>query len=410
MTESETGPGLRRSPEEGGQRVTNVELFFDLVYVFAVTQLAHLFLGRLSPLGAAQTLLLLLAVWRAWIDMAWITNWFDPNRSVVRLLIIGVMLLSLIMSATLPRAFGDRGLFFALAYAAMQVGKPAFAVAALGDDPPLRRNFERILVWCVASAVLWLAGGLAGGTAREALWLSGVLVDYAAPAAGFVTPGLGRSRTTDWTITGGHMAERCQLFLIIALGESILDTGASFGDLSWSGGGVAAFVVAFLGTVALWWIYFYRSAEGGSRVISSAADPGRLGRSAYTYFHLPMVAGVIVTAVADELTIAHPDGPPQAATAAAILGGAALYLAGHALFKRALSGRVPVSRLVGIAALAALIPVGMVTPPLALAALAMLVLVGVASYDTWVVWSAARSEQASEPQAVPAVAGPEAPQ
>ena len=404
MTDSEHSTGLLRERREGGQRVTFIELFFDLVYVFAVTQLSHLLLGHLSALGAAQTLLLLLAVWRAWIDTAWVTNWFDPDRSPVRLVLIGVMLVSLIMSATLPEAFTGRGLAFAGAYVAMQVGRTGFVVAALDAEPQLRRNFQRILAWSAASGALWLAGGLVQGTAREVLWLTAVLVDYAAPASGFFTPGLGRSRTTDWTITGAHLAERCQLFLIIALGESILVTGATFGDLSWSAVRVAAFVVAFVGTVTLWWIYFYRSAEGGREVIASTSDPGRLGRSAYTYFHLPMVAGVIVTAVADELTIAHPDGHPRAATTVVILGGPALYLAGHALYKRALSGRIYVSRLVAIVALGALVPLGIVVAPLVLAVTATLVLVAVACWDTWVSWSTARLAHGDESQITPSVA------
>jgi low temperature requirement protein LtrA len=386
-----------RDHGEDAERVTSIELFFDLVFVFAVTQLARLLVDHLSALGAAQTLLLLLAVWRAWIDMAWITNWFDPNRSPVRLLLLGVMLLSLIMSAALPEAFGARGLAFAGAFVAIQITKPTFAVAALGSQPQLRLNFQRILVWCLASAVLWLAGGFAQGTAREILWLAAVLVDYAAPASGFFTPGLGRSHTTDWTIAGSHMAERCQLFLIIALGESILDTGVGFSALAWSGVRIMALVVAFAGTVALWWIYFYRSAEGGSRVISTSTDPGRLGRSAYTYFHLPMVAGIIVTAVGDELTVAHPTGSSSMATTMVILGGAALFLAGHALFKRALSGRIYASRLVGIDALAALVPGRMMTSPLLLAAGATLILMAVAGWETWVGWRAGRSkEEAAE--------------
>src|SRR5262245_14096649 len=174
-----------------------MELFFDLVYVFAVTQLSHLLLEHLSLRGAFQTLLLLLAVWWAWIYTTWITNWFDPDRRAVRLMLVGVMLASLFMSATLPAAFGERGLPFAVAYVAMQVGRSLFAVAALGDDPSLRRNFQRILTWFAASGLLWLAGGAAAGAAREALWLAAVAVDYAAPVAGFWTPGLGRARTTD---------------------------------------------------------------------------------------------------------------------------------------------------------------------------------------------------------------------
>jgi low temperature requirement protein LtrA len=139
-------------------------------------------------------------------------------------------------------------------------------------------------------------------------------------------------------------------------------------------------------------------------VIASAADPGRLGRSAYTYFHLPMVAGIIVTAVADELTIAHPDGPASTATTAVILGGAALFVAGHALFKQALSGRVPVSHPVALVALGALVPVGMGVSPLLLAVIATLVLVAVACWDTWVGWSATQSEQTDSSQPTPSVA------
>jgi low temperature requirement protein LtrA len=387
MTASSTG-ALVREHREGSQRVTFIELFFDLVYVFAITQLAHLLSANLTALGAAQTLLMLLAVWRAWIDMAWVTNWLDPDRSPVRLLIVAVTLLSLIMSSALPQAFGARGLVFAAALVAMQVGKPAFVVAALGSDPPLRRNFQRILIWCASSGVLWLAGGVASGTARELLWLAAVITDYAAPASGFLTPGLGRSHTTDWTIAGSHLAERCQLFLIIALGESILDTGVSFSDLTWSAVRVLAFVIAFGGTVALWWIYFYRSAEGGLSVISSSADPGRLGRSAYTYFHLPMVAGIIVYAVGAEMTIARPDGVTSRALVAVVMGGPALYVAGHALFKRSLSGRVPRSHLAGIVALGMLTPLGIVAAPIVLALAATLVLAGVACWDTWNVWGA----------------------
>jgi low temperature requirement protein LtrA len=289
--------GPLRARDGGDQPVTRMELFFDLVFVFAVTQLSHLLAEHLDLYGAAQTLLLLVAVWRAWIDTAWVTNWFDPDRPAVRLMLVGVMLTSLIMSVALPEAFGERGLVFAGAYVLIQVGRTSFAVAALRGEPRLRRNFQRILAWFVLSGVFWLAGGLAHGPSREALWLAAVLVDVAAPAFGFVTPGLGRSTIADWTITGGHLAERCQLFVIVALGESILLTGASFNDASRSVATVAAFVVAFFGSVALWWVYFNFSAWYGSEAITSAPDPGRLGRSAYTYCHLPMVAGIIVTAV-----------------------------------------------------------------------------------------------------------------
>ena len=382
VTHGEGGAVLRRTRGGHGRRVTPVELFFDLVYVFAVTQLSYLLLEQLTPHGAVQTLMLLLAVWWAWIYTAWFTNWFDPNQPAVRLMLVGIMLASLIMSAALPEAFGERGLVFAGAYVAIQVVRTAFVVAVLGRGDPLRRTFQRILVWFVAAGVLWLAGGLSEGVGREALWLAALAVDYAAPVCGFATPGLGRSTTADWTITGEHLAERCQLFVIVALGESILVTGRMFGALPISAATLAAFVVAFVGSVALWWIYFDRSAEAGSEVISASIDPGRLGRSAYTYFHLPMVAGIIVSAVADELTIAHPGDPGTAAITAVALGGPALYLAGHALFKYALWGRLLRSHTLAIPALASLIPVGLAAPALATAAAATLIVVAVAAWDT----------------------------
>jgi low temperature requirement protein LtrA len=373
---------LRREQGQAGQRVTFMELFFDLVYVLAVTQLSHLLVEHLDARGAAQTALLLMAVWIAWVYNAWFTNWFDPDRRPVRLVLLGVMLASLLMSASLPDAFGDRGLLFAGAYAAMQVGRTVFVVAALREEPGLRRNFQRVLSWLLAAAVLWLAGGLAHGTAREALWLAALAVDFIAPMVGFFTPGLGRSRTTDWTIAGGHFGERFPLFLILALGESILVTGSVFGELALSASTVAAFVVAFLGSVALWWVYFDRSAEDASGVIAESADPGRLGRSAYTYCHLPMVAGIIVTAVGDELVIAHPGGRASVATTTTVLLGPALFLAGHALFKRVVFGRLSVPRLLAIVALAGLWPVGPAVSPLLLALVATLVVAAVAVSDT----------------------------
>ena len=220
------------------------------------------------------------------------------------------------------------------------------------------------------------------GPARDAFWLAALAVDYASPAAGFYTPGLGRSQTTDWTIAGSHLAERCQLFLIIVLGESVLDTGAAFSGLRITVAATAAVVFAFLASVALWWIYFNRAADDSAQAIASADDPGRLGRSAYVYFHLPMVAGVIVLAVADDLAIAHPGGHARGALTAAVLGGPALFLAGHALFKRAMFGVLSVPRLAAIAALALLIPVGLAVPPLALLAAVTAVVAAVAVWDS----------------------------
>src|SRR5215218_3280306 len=332
-----------RARDGGEQPVTPLELFFDLVYVFAVTQLSHRLLEHPSVRGALETLMLLLVVWGVWVYTAWFTNWFDPDSLAVRLVLIAVMLASLLMSVAIPEAFGKRGLMVALAYVTIQVGRTAFTFIALrkslGGSHPLSRTFQRILTWFVGAGVLWIIGGLRDAEARYAGWLRARAVDYSGPVVGYYIPGLGRSRTEEWTIEGGHFAERCQLFVIIALGESILVTGTTFGQIEASTATVSAFVVAFLGSVALWWIYFARSAaEAAREVFTSSEDPGRLGRSAYTYFHIPMVAGIIAIAAADELTVAHPGEHGTLASVALTLGGTALFLAGHTFFEWAMFG------------------------------------------------------------------------
>ncbi len=166
-----------------------------------------------------------------------------------------------------------------------------------------------------------IAGGLVDGDARDVLWILAIAVYYIATATGFPLPGLGRSHTTDYTIAGGHMAHRCFLFITIALGESILVIGSQYDEIPHVASTAAAFVVAFIGSVAFWWIYFDRSAEAGLEVIEASRDPGRLGVTAYTYFHIPMVAGIIVAAADYELAIAHPRDELDVATACLILGG-----------------------------------------------------------------------------------------
>jgi low temperature requirement protein LtrA len=373
---------LLRSRDGGEQQVTPFELFFDLVYVFAVTQLSHRLLGELTIVNALETLFLVLAVWWAWIYTTWFTNWFEPDRLPVRLMLVGVMLASLMMSVAIPEAFSERGLMFALAYVAIQVGRTIFVVVAMERSSSLGRTFQQISFWFVASGALWIIGGWLEGEARYVLWALALAVEYAGPVFGYYTPGLGRSTTEVWNVEGRHVAERCQLFVILALGESLLVTGTTFGEIETSVVTVAAFVVAFLGSVALWWVYFSRVAEEAREVFASSEDPGRIARSAYTYVHLPIVAGIITVAAADELVVAHPGEHGTFSSIALTLGGTALFLAGHAFFKWTVFGVVSFSRIVAIVALAALIPVGFVVPALALAVAAALIVVGVAVWDT----------------------------
>lgn len=325
MTHKHSSPSslLRRRDGAGAGRVGMVELFFDLVFVFAVTQLSHTLLADLSTRGALQIGLLLLAVWWVWIYTSWVTNWLDPERVPVRTCLFVLMLAGLVLSASLPKAFGDRGLAFAATYVFMQVGRTLFFLWAVrGERLSMVRNFQRILVWFCLSAAFWIAGALADGDARFALWALALAIEFAGPALYFRVPGLGRSTLADWDVDGAHMAERCALFIIIALGESLLVSGATFATTAWSAASVAAFVVAFVGAVAMWWLYFDHGEHAGVHRITSAADPGRHARVAYTYLHLPIVAGIIVSAVADELLLAHPGHASNAAIAAMIAGPA----------------------------------------------------------------------------------------
>ena len=365
----------------GAQRVTNIELFFDLVYVFAVTQLSHYLLDHPTVRGALQAGLLLVMVWLVWAYTTWVTNWLDPERMAVRLLLVVLMLVSLAMSASLPRAFAGLGLWVGGAYAVQQIGRSIFVVMAVRGHP-LQANYERILTWCLVSGVLAVGGGLAHGYLRDLLWLLAVGVDLTGGAVGFATPGLGRSRTSDWTIEGGHFAERCQAFILIALGESVVIIGATLaGQKSITASVVAAFAVAFATSVALWWLYFDQSAEAAAETIARSQDPGRLARNAYHLIHPVMVAGIIVTAAGDERVLSDPADPASTAAAWMILGGPALFLAGHIAFKLVVWRYLSWQRLAGMVALALPALAARSIPELALATCAAAVVSAVAVCD-----------------------------
>src|SRR3954470_4695234 len=208
------------------QETTTVELFFDLVYVLAVTQLSHLLIEDLSWAGAGHAAFLLVVVWWAWIYTTWMVNWFDPASTRVRLVIVACALASLIMSAALPEAFGAHGLLFAGAYVALQAGRNLAGALLLPRGHELRGFFERFLLWSLASGVLWVLGGMLHDSARLAVWGVALAIDLAAPLAWYWIPGRGRMPPITHAIEGGHFAERFQGFIIIALGESIVVTGA----------------------------------------------------------------------------------------------------------------------------------------------------------------------------------------
>jgi low temperature requirement protein LtrA len=373
---------LRERVAHQHNKVSFVELFFDLVFVFAITQISHTLLEHFSPLGLAQAVLLLGAVWWVWVYTSWVTNWLDPETTPVRLMLFALMFAGLILSTSLPEAFEERGLIFACAFVAMQLGRSIFTMLSLRTHSPANyRNFQRITLWLGLSGLFWIAGGLAHGEMRFGLWALALAIEYAGPALGFRVPGLGRSTTSDWNVEGAHLAERCALFIIIALGESILVTGATAAKLAATPANILAFANAFLSSIAMWWIYFHIGAERGSERIAHSDDPGAIARIAYTYIHLLLVAGIILVAVGDEFVLAHPGGHTDVKVAIAVIGGPGFYLLGNLLFKKVTASRYPLSHMVGLGLLAVLTPFPGVLPPLAFSLTATAILVLVAAWE-----------------------------
>lgn len=376
-------------------RVTNAELFFDLVFVFAVTQISHTLLHRFTPLGALQVTLLFLAVWWVWVYTAWVTNWLNPELTPVRILIFLMMLGGLVLSTTIPSAFEERGLWFAIAYAVMQVGRTAFWLFATPRHrTAVRHNAIRILVWLSISAVLWIAGGISEGETRLWLWIAAVTWEYISPAVRFWVPKLGFSSVEAWAVEGGHMAERCAGFIIIALGEAVVVNGATFAELDWTAQNILAFVAALVGSIAMWWVYFHKGAEAGSERISKSAESGRLARLAYTYLHMPIVAGIILTAVSDELVVKHPAGHSDVRTIVSTIGGPLVFLVGTILFKQAIRGFLQLSHGIGIILLLALSWFAADLSPLWLSVATSVIMIVVAVWES--VSLGSKPEQAEE--------------
>jgi low temperature requirement protein LtrA len=258
------------------------------------------------------------------------TNWFDPDTVPVRLVLVFVMLASLLMAIAIPEGFGEYALLFACAYSGLQIGRNAFVVAV---TPPgeFNQNFRQILAWSLLSAPLWVAGGVVDGEGlRWALWLSALGLDLAAPLMTYWLPGAGRTPMSRWQIEGAHFGERFQLFVIIALGESIVLAAITASDAGLSVEVVAALLFAFLSSTALWWLYFGQVAGTVLERIRMATEDerGQIGRDIYTYLHLPIIAGIVLVAVGDELVIGHPTDDLHEAGALVALGGPALFLAG----------------------------------------------------------------------------------
>jgi len=380
--------GLRRNllrPEGGEQsdRVTYIELLFDLIFVLALTQLSRYLYDNQSLAGALESAVLVLALWWVWVYTTWVTNWLDPARLPVRAAVIGLALVGLILSVSIFESFGSRGLTFAIAYVALQIGRTVFMIVAVArHDRALTHDFIRVLIWLAASGIFWILGGLLPIEFRIWFWLVALGIEYLSGAVGFRLPGRGSTRIEDWDISGAHIAERSALFVIISLGESFLVTGFAFVAQEYSFVGAASVLLAFVNAVTLWWLYFDHAEHAGTKAIARADKPGRIGNRAYTYTHAIIVAGIVLGSVADKEVLGHPDDAMKVSTAIVIGGGPFLYLVGLTVFRWIVVQEMLLSHIAGAVLIVVACATSAGMTPFVLFAIMTVILVATAAWET----------------------------
>lgn len=378
-------------PREVARSVAPIELFFDLVYVFTVSQLSSSLIHDVSLRGIVETLVLTLAVMYAWFMTVWTSNWLDVERRPVQLMLLGLMFATLLMATSVSATFGshfaglelddDRAGLFVIGYLAIQIGRTLFAVSAFRGHR-LHRHFVNALAWEVGTGLIWIAGIFADGDARLAIWAVAVLATYGGVIAGHPLPGHRSPFSSDSQIYAEHLLERFRLFFLIALGETVLTIGKAFVEVPVDAGRLAALAASFLGTVSLWWCYFHRSERVGIDAVRSSRDGSRLV-AVGNYSLVAMVIGVVGIAVGDELAIAYP-GFEGTTTAMSVLifGGPAIFLLAQLVFFDQATGVVSRSRIVACIALALLALLTASLPILTAVIAASLVLLAVAVADT----------------------------
>lgn len=325
------------------------ELFFDLVFVFGLIQLSHTLATDFSPTAAVEAAILILAVWWVWINTTWVTNLLDTEREPVRYMLFALMFAGILMAIALPEAFGEHALPFAAIYVAMQVGRSAFAAYAFGDvDQPSAKTFLRITLWAAIAGIFWIAGALSTIDLRIAFWIIAISIEYAAPLVRYFLPGLGNASKETLSLSGEHMAERCALFVIICLGETILTTGRNAVEHMAADRTFVVFCSAFLSTVIMWWIYFHHGQEEAAEKVETTSSPETVAHNLFTYGHFPIVAGIILTAVGEDFSLSHAGEEGNLKHGLAMLGGPALFLCGNIWVKMASARQFPLSHLVGL--------------------------------------------------------------
>jgi low temperature requirement protein LtrA len=329
---------------EEERKTSYLELFFDLVFVFAFTQVTSLVLEDTSPRGFARAALVLAMVWWAWSAYAWMTNAIDVENAVTRLIIFAAMVAGFFMALAVPGAFQDEAAWFAVAYFAVRVLQPALYLWGVRDQPETLRVLLRLTPWFVIAAFVALVGGFVDPDYRAWVWVASLVIDV----IGTLTAARG-----DWHVSPSHFAERFALIVIIALGESIVAIGVGTSQLTRDATYAISVVVAFSGVAALWWAYFDFTAVAAERSLrrASGRDRSALARDVFTYFHYPLVLGIIFYAVAAKKTLEHPRDPLSDPGRWALGLGIALFLVGFALMRFRVIRRVAWERLLAAAAI-----------------------------------------------------------
>jgi low temperature requirement protein LtrA len=364
------------------QSVSPLELFFDLVFVFAITQVTGFVAHEPSWTGLLEGLAILAALWISWESYVWLANRAATDEGAVRVVLLSAMGALLVASLAVPHAFGRDGLIFGVAYLAVRsMHLVAFYVVGR-EDPELRGVVLRLATTMLPAAFLIVLAGALDGAAQALCWIAALSVDYA---------GLAARGTEGWRVVAGHFAERHGLIIIIALGESIVSVGVGAGGLELDAGIIAAALLAITVAGAMWWAYFDFVAIVAERRLRSAPPPeqARIARDSFSYLHLPMVAGIVLFAFGIKKVLAGVDEELQTVPAVALCGGPALYFLALSAFKRRNIGSWNWPRLVGAALLAALTPLATAVPALLALAFVALVACGIIGFEV-VRYAAAR--------------------
>jgi low temperature requirement protein LtrA len=338
-------------------RVTPLELFFDLVFVLALTQCTALMANDPTWHGVAQAMLVLGVMWWSWVGYAWLTSVVNPEEGSVRLLMLAAMAAFLVVALCVPGAFDDEALLFACAYGIVRYAQVGLLLLAGRDDPGLHHSSAGLAISTTVGVVLLVGASFLDGVPQGALWALALTLDMGGPML---------IDSSGWRLEPAHFAERHGLIVIIALGESIVAIGVGT-ETGVDAGVVVAAVLGVVVAGAMWWLYFDVVALVAERRLSNA-PPGKvrneIARDSFSYLHFPMVAGIVLLALGLKKTLGHVEDPLELVPAAALLGGTALYLLAHVAFRWRNVHRFSVQRLVAAGALVALLPAAIELPAL----------------------------------------------